>query len=292
MALRWIACLAALAGAQEPPANPPAPEGRFVDAGDGTVTDSYRRLQWTKTDSGREMSWEEALAWCRDLRRGGHADWRLPTHYELWTKLYMGLQPGGKWAPERRVAPFEWTGDFYWSATDGDAGHGYPGMNVVGFQKGLSGTDRRDKPRSVRACRTPPPPKGPRFQDNRDGTVTDLHEGLTWAVADSAVPMTIKEAEGWCRRLERGGRKGWRVPTAEELHDQLYVGLEADRPGLGLDRRVEPFEWSGEAYWSGSILISSGEGGHGRDVVRFLDGSRGWVSTHNVRLVRACRDGP
>ena len=142
--------------------------------------------------------------------------------------------------------------------------------------------------------RSLPRPDGPRFKDNGDGTITDRGEGLAWVKADCGRPLTIDEADKYCRALSLGGKPGWRIPTLAELRDALYVGLESAKPGLGLDRRIEPFQWSGESYWSEDVIVPDSaqvEGGRGRDVVRFVDGSHGWVSEGNVRLVRACRDG-
>jgi hypothetical protein len=51
---------------------------RFVDNGDGTVTDTARNLMWQKGDNGKEVSFEQAQAYVQALRLGGHADWCLP----------------------------------------------------------------------------------------------------------------------------------------------------------------------------------------------------------------------
>ncbi len=51
---------------------------RFVDNGDGTVTDTKRKLMWQQEDNGAEVTFAEAQAYCKNLRLGGYADWRLP----------------------------------------------------------------------------------------------------------------------------------------------------------------------------------------------------------------------
>ena len=51
---------------------------RFVDNGDGTVTDTAQKLMWQKGDSGKKVTFEAAREYCRTLRLGGYADWRLP----------------------------------------------------------------------------------------------------------------------------------------------------------------------------------------------------------------------
>jgi uncharacterized protein DUF1566 len=56
---------------------------RFVDNGDGTVSDLATGLMWAKADSGRAMNWGDTLAWCERLKLAGHGDWRLPNAKEL-----------------------------------------------------------------------------------------------------------------------------------------------------------------------------------------------------------------
>ncbi|RLC24923.1 MAG: hypothetical protein DRH56_06175 [Deltaproteobacteria bacterium] len=64
---------------------------RFVDNGDGTVTDNRTRLMWTKNgwrlDFFSAVPWTEAIRRCRDFRLGGYTDWRLPTIDEWKTLL-------------------------------------------------------------------------------------------------------------------------------------------------------------------------------------------------------------
>ena len=68
-------------------------EGRFVDNGDGTVTDHCTGLMWQKdtadlngdgksTDED-SVRWCDALAYCENLSFAGHDDWRLPNVREL-----------------------------------------------------------------------------------------------------------------------------------------------------------------------------------------------------------------
>jgi len=104
----WLAaavCLAAgLVQAQEcndhiPPSTPDA---RFVDRGDGTVTDLHTGLMWKQCsegtwsntqpcDSGVALvfTWQQALQRAADVDEGtagenlGYHDWRLPNHKEL-----------------------------------------------------------------------------------------------------------------------------------------------------------------------------------------------------------------
>ena len=66
-------------------------EERFVDNGDGTITDSRRQIMWQKEDNGKEVTFEEAQKYCKALRVGGYADWRLPSPEERDTAAVIEL---------------------------------------------------------------------------------------------------------------------------------------------------------------------------------------------------------
>ena len=65
---------------------------RFVDSGDGTVTDTITGLMWAASDNGIPISWQNGLKYCQNYSGGGHTDWRMPTLAEL-ESLY---DPGAK----------------------------------------------------------------------------------------------------------------------------------------------------------------------------------------------------
>ncbi len=56
---------------------------RFVDNGDGTVTDRVTNLMWLQTPKTIPVSWDNAVEFCRTLDVKGHMGWRLPTIEEL-----------------------------------------------------------------------------------------------------------------------------------------------------------------------------------------------------------------
>ena len=64
---------------------------RFVDNGDGTVTDTIRKIMWQKGDNGKEVTFEEAQKYCKNLKLGNHTDWRLPNPDELETATVIHL---------------------------------------------------------------------------------------------------------------------------------------------------------------------------------------------------------
>jgi len=62
---------------------------RFVDNGDGTVTDNENQLMWKQTDAFQDESifhtWFKAQDYIRKLNNAkfaGHNDWRMPTQKE------------------------------------------------------------------------------------------------------------------------------------------------------------------------------------------------------------------
>ena len=56
---------------------------RFVNNGDGTVTDTMTGLMWSATDNGNHINWTDACSYCQNYNTGGHTDWRMPTLAEL-----------------------------------------------------------------------------------------------------------------------------------------------------------------------------------------------------------------
>ncbi len=66
-------------------------EERFLDNGDGTVTDTMRKIMWQKGDNGKEVTFKEAQKYCKSLRLAGYVDWRLPTPDEGETAVAVEL---------------------------------------------------------------------------------------------------------------------------------------------------------------------------------------------------------
>lgn len=92
--------------------------GRFVDHGDGTVTDTCTGLMWQKTTPDRPMDWESALDSASSASVGGHRDWRVPNVREMLSlyrfsagpphadPVFQGpvvVYPGGYWTSTTEV---------------------------------------------------------------------------------------------------------------------------------------------------------------------------------------------
>ncbi len=60
-------------------------DNRFVDNGDGTVTDTKTGLMWAQTDNMGHINWHNAKLYCENIILSEHNDWRMPTIDELKT---------------------------------------------------------------------------------------------------------------------------------------------------------------------------------------------------------------
>lgn len=64
---------------------------RFVNNGDGTVTDREQNLMWSKTDNQGDINWIQADKWVRytfpDTITKRYDNWRMPTLAELQSLL-------------------------------------------------------------------------------------------------------------------------------------------------------------------------------------------------------------
>jgi hypothetical protein len=60
-------------------------EERFIDNGDGTVTDTQTHLMWAAADNMGDISWHAAKIYCENPPIAGYryTDWRMPTIEEL-----------------------------------------------------------------------------------------------------------------------------------------------------------------------------------------------------------------
>jgi uncharacterized caspase-like protein len=97
---------------------PGATVARFVDNGDGTVTDTRSGLMWQRAGSAQRLKPGDARGYIQGLngaRFGGHSDWRVPSLEELKTLLLdapvrgMRLDPAFDWAYFRCWSSTEYT---------------------------------------------------------------------------------------------------------------------------------------------------------------------------------------
>lgn len=129
----------------------PGPNGgaRFVDNGDGSITDNHLRLVWSKATlcDGERVTHAEAVAACKALG----PEWRLATRVELFQ-----LVDDTRYGPAIDTAAFPDTdGGAYWTATEYALVPLF--VWVVGFISGRADGCHRDEVRNfVRAVRSLP----------------------------------------------------------------------------------------------------------------------------------------
>lgn len=74
---------------------PSLAQERFIDNGDGTVTDTKTNLMWAQYDNLGNINWHDAKAYCEWIILSKYEDWRMPTIDELAT-LYDPNEKGYK----------------------------------------------------------------------------------------------------------------------------------------------------------------------------------------------------
>lgn len=130
---------------------------RFIDNGDGTVTDTKSGLIWVKnphtdlSDKFKErFNWRDAIQACKDLDFAGHKDWRLPTVEELRELVDYTRAAGDDPAIDTTFFPDTKT-SWYWTITEvaWDAGSAW----YVNFGYGNVGTDSKGYGNYVRPVR-------------------------------------------------------------------------------------------------------------------------------------------
>jgi WD40 repeat protein len=83
-------------------------------------TDANTGLMWTTKDSETQINWKQASSYCQDLRLADHADWRLPTIFELQTLAYPPLNRPRE--DSKTSKHFQLTWHEMWSSTSADEG--------------------------------------------------------------------------------------------------------------------------------------------------------------------------
>ncbi len=61
----------------------------------------------------------------------------------------------------------------------------------------------------------------PHYQDNGDGTVTDLVTGLMWSKGVDATKLNLREATTKAKKMNLAGYNDWRLPNIKELYSLI-----------------------------------------------------------------------
>lgn len=136
------------------PAAAVAADGRIVDNGDGTVTDTGTGLMWARTDNMGHITWHDARLYCENFLLGGYDNWRMPTIEELKT-LFDDSSKGHETicGQKVRARPFiELSCGFVWSSEVRSESDQYPiSALAYNFSKGYWFSSRMSQYRGYRA---------------------------------------------------------------------------------------------------------------------------------------------
>jgi Protein of unknown function (DUF1566) len=153
----------------------------FHDNGDGTIADHATGLTWAKTDSGRGMNWQAALAWvqARNAEKFlGHDDWRLPDAKELQSLVDYSRAPDVSHSPAidpvfnctqitNEIGQADWP--FYWTGTTHAGLMGGGAAAYVAFGRAGGWMSARS------LAGGPPERRGPPDTDGGGGSTGDYH---------------------------------------------------------------------------------------------------------------------
>ena len=199
----------------------------LTDNGNGTITDNNTGLMWQKTDGG-EMTFENAGAFCNNLRLGGHADWRLPTSIELFSiNNYDCLNPALDTTYFARTqAQYWWTSEkraddstYVWVVNAGGGIGAHPKTETVS-----AGGSKLFCVRAIRNLYSTTFSVS-HFTDQGNGTIKDNYTGLTWQKIQSPDTMSWEEALAYAQSLSLAGKTDWRLPNVKELQSLNDVKL-------------------------------------------------------------------
>lgn len=114
--------------------------------------------------------------------------------------------------------------------------------------------------------------------------VLDKETNLVWEKSPSTVLEDWRRANNQCNGMTLGGRKGWRLPTVQELASLLEAGETGTTlPDGHPFATVQP-----QAYWSATLTTADSRFAWG---LNFLDGAVGYLRLNTTRLFWCVR-GP
>lgn len=284
---------------------------KYVDNGDGTVSDLTNKIMWLKNDTwvelGRLVNWHESHSYAKQMNSkhfAGYSNWRVPTASEA-KFLFDGEESntdieGGEihlnkifssgcgfstWTSETRGAKaamgYDLRSDYeFWLAKEND---GFPSAVRLVRQLKDKSTENDGQPR---------------FVINDDGTLTDNETQLMWKETDSYVELdkwvSWAEAKNYIDSLNRhqfAGHISWRMPTRKEVQTIFDPGSPiTDKYGDTVLLVSEFPPGAGQTCWTKTL--------HKTDKAlairfQFYNGDYKWhqmgLRSHGVRAVRSIK---
>jgi hypothetical protein len=94
-----------IAVAQSSADDPTSPQGTQTR---GYWVDPSTKLMWAAKDNGKDVSWKQAMKYCKKLQLVGYSDWRLATLPELAQIYDPKAEAPGLAGPPARSRTFTW----------------------------------------------------------------------------------------------------------------------------------------------------------------------------------------
>ncbi len=181
------------------------------------------------------------------------------------------------------------------------------GASVVQADSGNSSTDEIFGGQILSLTEEKPPLKpsnDPRFQDNNDGTVTDLQEGLMWKKIDLYQEKKIWSSwEDSQKQIESFNKEGyakysdWRLPTREELKSLYEEDKDVPWKYYWTENiiHIDPiFGYSHCCFWSSELYKDKYAWGFnyigGKEYPSMKGGGQYHLSLSTIRPVRNILD--
>ena len=90
------------------------PVPRFIDNGDGTITDRLTQLMWTQDASAiATVTWFQGVQAALDYIFAGYDDWRMPNVREMESLFDYGIRNVPEGHPFFNVGGVKWTSTYY-----------------------------------------------------------------------------------------------------------------------------------------------------------------------------------
>jgi len=211
----------------------------YTDNEDGTITDNVTGLMWQK-NMGEKISYADALIKADTMSLAGYSDWRFPDIKELYSLIqftgivsgqtaiemfidteYFDQALGNTNIGEREIDAQTWSSTQYTSLTmNNDStvfGVNFVDGRIKGYPKYQPANPNVPQTMFARMVRGNSLYGKNNFEDNGDGTITDIATGLMWQKADEGFSFDWKSALEYAEDCETGGYDDWRLPNAKEL---------------------------------------------------------------------------
>lgn len=213
---------------------------KYIDHGNGTVSDSVTGLMWTQLPWNK-MTYDEAVEKIdENYYFAGFNDWRIPSIKELYSLMdFRWVDPDPTSTETWDLIPFIDTEYFHFEYGDTDNWDRIIDSQWITSSKytstvmqeqecffGVNFADGRIKCYPIKSRKNNwyylrlvrwKPYGINDMVNNNNGSVTDNNTWLTWQQWDSKSAMNWKDALSYCENLKVGWHSDWHLPNAKEL---------------------------------------------------------------------------